>query len=414
MIVALVGTVALLAVGWLLRRVIPVRGPLTAVIPAAIMGGFIALALRAAGALPGSPEVWQNAAYHLFGISFLAIGLTPIGGSKLRKGALWMGMGQWATFSLQAAAGGLIAILIGSLPVGFGFLAPMGLNEGPGQALSIGRLWEADYGFADAASIGATIASVGFVIAYLGGLISVRGRGRNVGAVGGFYRFNRGVAVTGALLVIGYVAIYQVVLRGLGAVAPDLVDLVLGVLFFVTLLAGMAARRVLGRFGVSINGDDTRQVTLLTVDGLTVAILGSLTWAAVSSVIWPLVAVTTGAVAATAFVLVVAGRWLDTWRMERSLALFGTVTGTVASGLALVALTDPDLESPVAAELGAMVVVSAPVVVGGIALATATASGAVPEVVATAIFGAVGVLSLGALSLVMRRVHDPATTSVEE
>ncbi|VAW08245.1 hypothetical protein MNBD_ACTINO01-1162, partial [hydrothermal vent metagenome] len=220
--------------------------------------------------------------------------------------------------------------------------------------------------------------------------------------------------VTGALLVIGYVAIYQVVLRGLGAVAPDLVDLVLGVLFFVTLLAGMAARRVLGHFGVSINGDDTRQVTLLTVDGLTVAILGSLTWAAVSSVIWPLVAVTTGAVAATAFVLVVAGRWLDMWRMERSLALFGTVTGTVASGLALVALTDPDLESPVAAELGAMVVVSAPVVVGGIALATAAASGAVSEVVATAIFGAVGVLSLGALSLVMRRVHDPATTSVEE
>jgi ESS family glutamate:Na+ symporter len=414
MIVALVGTVALLAVGWVLRRVIPVRGPLTAIVPAAIMGGFIALALRATGTLPGSPEAWQNAAYHLFGISFLAIGLTPLGESKLRRGALWMGMGQWATFSLQAAAGGLIAILIGSLPAGFGFLAPMGLNEGPGQALSIGRLWEADYGFADAASIGATIASVGFVIAYLGGLIAVRGRGRRVGTVGGFYRFNRGVVVTATLIVIGYVAIYQVVLRGLGAVAPDLVDLVLGVLFFVTLLAGMAARRVLGTFGVAIDGDDTRQVTLVAVDGLTVAILGSLTWAAVSAVIWPLVAVVTGAVVATAFVLVVAGRWLDAWRMERSLALFGTVTGTVASGLALVALTDPDLESPVAAELGAMVVVSAPVVVGGIALATAAASGAVSEVVATAVFGVVGVVSLGALALVMRWVHDsPATISEE-
>ncbi len=414
MTIALVGTVALLSVGWILRRAIPVRGPLTAIVPAAILGGFVALVLRATGVLPGPPGAWQDVAYHLFGISFLAIGLTPLGNTKLRTGALWMGMGQWATFTLQAAVGGLVAILIGSLPTGFGFLAPMGLNEGPGQALSIGRLWEADYGFADAASIGATIASVGFVIAYIGGLIAVRGRSGRIGAVGGFYHLDRNVAVTGGLIVIGYVAVYQAVLRGLGAVAPGIVDLVLGVLFFVTLLVGMATRRVLGRFEVSIDGDATRQVTLLAVDGLTVAILGSLTWAAVSEVIWPLVAVVAGAVAVTALVLAVAGRWLDAWRTERSLALFGTVTGTVASGLALVALTDPDLESPVAAELGAMVVVSVPVVAGGIALATAAASGSISEVLATAVFLAAGVLSLGALGLVMRRVPESPAAILED
>ena len=73
MTIALIGTAVLLAVGGLLRRVIPVRGPLTAVVPAAILGGFIALAIRATGTLPGSPESWQDVAYHLFGISFLAI-----------------------------------------------------------------------------------------------------------------------------------------------------------------------------------------------------------------------------------------------------------------------------------------------------------------------------------------------------
>jgi len=87
MIVALVGTAALLTVGWLLRRAIPVRGPLTAVIPAAILGGFVALALRAFNVLPGTPDVWQDVAYHLFGISFLAIGLTPLGGSGLPRKA---------------------------------------------------------------------------------------------------------------------------------------------------------------------------------------------------------------------------------------------------------------------------------------------------------------------------------------
>jgi ESS family glutamate:Na+ symporter len=415
MIVALAGTVVLLSVGWLLRRVIPARGPLSAVVPAAILGGFIALVLRAFDVLPGSPEVWQDVAYHLFGISFLAIGLTPLGDSKLRKGALWMGMGQWATFSLQAAAGGLIALLIGSLDPGFGFLAPMGLNEGPGQALSIGRLWEADYGFTDAASIGATVASVGFVIAYVGGLFAVRGRTSKVGiVVGRFYRVNRGTLATAGAAVAGYVVLYEAVLHGLGAVAPGLVDLVLGVLFFVALLVGMAVRRVLDAVGVSIDGTQTRQVTVVAIDGLTVAILGSLTWAAVSGVIWPLIAVMAGAVAATLGVIAIARRWLDAWRTERSLALFGTVTGTVASGLALLALTDPDLESPVAAELGAMVVVSAPAVVAGIALATAAASGAISEAVGVAAFAAAGVLSLGILALTMRRVEEPSPATSEE
>ncbi|NND84323.1 MAG: hypothetical protein HKN46_04155 [Acidimicrobiia bacterium] len=404
--IALVGTALLLSVGWGLRRAIPVKGPLSAVIPAAIIGGFLALGLRAGGLLPGTPEDWQDVAYHLFGISFLAIGLTPTGSAKLAKGALWMGIGQWATFSLQAAAGGLVALLFGSLNPGFGFLAPMGLNEGPGQALSIGRLWEADYGFVDAASIGATMASVGFVVAYIGGLIVARRRPFTRGAAQPFYRVGARTVRTAVGVVVGYGLLYVAVAEGLGAIAPDVVDLLLGVLFFVALLVGMAAQRLLGRFGVEMDGDETRQITVIAVDGLTVAILGSLTWGAISAVVAPLVATLVGAVAATVLVLWIAGRWITEWRTERSLALFGTVTGTAASGLALLALTDPEMESPVGLELGAMVVVSAPVVLGGIALSTAAASGAIGEGVATAVFLGIGVASLAVLGLFVRRLSE--------
>ncbi|MEX1279669.1 MAG: hypothetical protein AB1Z55_03015 [Acidimicrobiia bacterium] len=414
MIVALAGTVVLLGVGWALRRAIPVRGPLTAIVPAAILGGFVALALRAADVLPGSPTAWQDVAYHLFGISFLAIGLTPTGTGRLAKGALWMGIGQWATFSLQAAAGGLIALWIGTLSPGFGFLAPMGLNEGPGQALSIGRLWEADYGFADAASIGATMASVGFVIAYLGGLVVARRRPLAAGpSRPSGYRVRWRTVAMAAGIAAGYAALYLVVSLGLGAIAPGVVDLVLGVLFFVALLVGMAVRWLLGRAGISIDGDETRQVTVVAVDGLTVAILGSLTWGAVSGVAGPLVAVLVGAVVATVAVIVVARRWIDAWRTERSLALFGTVTGTAASGLALLALTDPEMESPVGVELGAMVVVSAPVVLGGIALSTAAASGSVREGTATGVFLGIGLASLAVLALVVRRIGESAAPTPE-
>jgi ESS family glutamate:Na+ symporter len=406
MTVALIGAGALLVIGRLLRRIIPARGVLLTIVPAAILGGLIALLMRSFELLPGSPEVWQDAAYHLFGIAFLAIGLTPSGNYRLRKGAVWMGVGQWATFSLQAAAGGLVAVAYGSLHVGFGFLAPMGLNEGPGQAVSVGRLWEGDYGFANAASIGATIASVGFLIAYLGGLLVVRGRSAGGESVATGYGLERFTAAMGVAVVAGYVIIYQVVFHGLGAVDQELRDLVLGVLFFFCLLIGMGVRSILAGRGVAIDGSETRKVAVVGVDALTVAILGSLTWEAISSVFWPLVVVTGTAVIATVCVLLIAGRWAGRWRSERSLALFGTVTGTAASGLALLALADPDLESPVAAELGAMVVVSAPVVLGGIALATAAASGSVAEPVAIAIFVAVGALSVAVLAVVVPRMAE--------
>jgi ESS family glutamate:Na+ symporter len=405
MTVALFGTTLLLLVGWLLRRALPARGVLLAVVPAAILGGLIAVAIRAIGWLPASPERWQDTAYHLFGISFLAIGLTPPGAAKVRKGAVWMGVGQWATFSLQAAAGGLVVLAFHSLHAGFGFLAPMGLNEGPGQAVSIGRLWEGDYGFANATSIGATIASVGFLIAYLGGLLAVR-RPSGQGLATRWYGLTRTTVVVGGLVVAGYTVIYQVTYHGLGAIDKDFRDLVLGVLFFFCLLIGMAVRRLLAARGVVFDGAETRRVTLLGVDALTVAILGSLTWEAVSGVIWPMISVIVAAVAATVAVLLVAERWLGRWRQERMLALFGTVTGTAASGLALLALVDPDLESPVAVELGAMVIVSAPVVLGGIALATAAASGALSATIGTLLFVAIGVLSVGVLALVVPRVPE--------
>jgi hypothetical protein len=43
----------------------------------------------------------------------------------------------------------------------FGFFAPIGFNEGPGQALSFGKVWEG-LGFENAATIGATFATIGF------------------------------------------------------------------------------------------------------------------------------------------------------------------------------------------------------------------------------------------------------------
>jgi ESS family glutamate:Na+ symporter len=199
------------------------------------------------------------------------------------------------------------------------------------------------------------------------------------------------VARAAVAVAAGYLATYGLVWWGAGLLGPDVQDLVLAVLFFVCLLVGMAVRTVLGRTGVAIDAAALRTVTVWAVDGLTIAILGSLAWDDVSSVAGPLLAVVVLAVAATVVAIWVMGRRLPSARLERQLALFGTVTGTAASGLALIAMVDPDMESSASTELGAAVVVSTPVVLGGIAITSLAATGVLSLLTTIAVLAAVTV-----------------------
>ena len=206
----------------------------------------------------------------------------------------------------------------------------------------------------------------------------------------------RSTVVTTLAVAVGYSAIYLLVRWGTGLIGPDIQDLVLAVLFFVCLLIGMAVRSLLKRSRISVDPDALRRVTVWAVDGLTIAILGSLAWENVSGVVAPMMTVVVLAVAATAVAIWLMGRRLPTLRIERQLALFGTVTGTAASGLALIAMVDPEMETSASTELGAAVVVSTPVVLGGIAITTLAANGTlslVPTIaVLTALVVAAGVV----------------------
>lgn len=416
MVVALTGAAVLYGVGWLMtgrRR--------DGVLPAAIVGGVIGLALRQLGLLPGSIESWQQVGYHLFGISFLAIGLTPGDRSAVSRGAAWIGVAQGLVFALQAVVGGLVVLAFAAVGTdlfpAFGFLAPMGLEEGPGQAVSIGGLWEAS-GFVDATSLGATIASVGFVAAYGLGLLALRLRRPDPdrlpddGPVADTSdppvpeaERGRALLVTTIGVVVTYVLLAVAVGAAAGLIGPDVRDIALGVLFFLALLAGMALRALAGRLGMAtvLRPAPLQRLTIAAVDGLTVAVLGSLAWARIAGRAGPLLVVLAATLVVTIVAVVVLTRSLSSHRFDRGVALFGTVTGTVSSGLALLSLSDPDQRGPVAVELGSSVVVSAPLVLAGVALATATARGAVSVLAATAVFGAVAVVAAIGLRWLARR-----------
>lgn len=397
MLTALIGTFVLFSVGWLAtgrRR--------DALIPAAFLGGLLGLALRQFDLLPGTVEDWQQIGYHLFGISFLAIGLTRSErNEKPTGGAVWIGVGQGFSFALQAAVGGAVTLALATrydLFSVFGFLAPMGLEEGPGQAVSIGSVWEAA-GFTNAATLGATIASIGFVAAYGLGLASLRLRGRHLDR--GSARTTRidttvpakSWVPTGVVVVVTYTALYLGVRASTGLIGPGVRDTVLGVLFFIALLVGLGLRAAASKFGYTVEPGPQQKITVVAVDGLTVAILASLAWTRIASDAVPLAILVGATLTATAAGVWFASRQIDNHRFDRALALWGTVTGTVSSGLALISLADPDGDTPVAVELGSSVVVSAPLVVGGIAVATATAQSALTLTVATVGFAVTTVIT---------------------
>ena len=66
----------------------------------------------------------------------------------------------------------------------------------------------------------------------------------------------------------------------------------------------------------------------------------------------------------TTLLVVWLGRRLAEFPLERTAAIYGTVTGTVSCGLLLLRISDPDFRTPVAFEMALMNVLVLPIVGG--------------------------------------------------
>ena len=149
-------------------------------IPSCLLGGILGLVFISTGIIKVEASNLETFAYHFFNISFISVGLShsnenekTIRGKDYVRGSLWMAITQSISFSLQAVIGGLVVILFGvfgyKLFPTFGFLVSLGFEEGPGQALSFGKVWEG-FGFEHAATIGLTFAAIGFLFSFFVGV----------------------------------------------------------------------------------------------------------------------------------------------------------------------------------------------------------------------------------------------------
>jgi ESS family glutamate:Na+ symporter len=380
----------------------------------------------------------ETLAYHFFNISFISVGLTPEdttngsdrGWRKLR-GAGWMALMQGMTFPIQAVLSSLIVLLLGMagmelFPM-FGFLVPLGFNEGPGQALSIGKVWES-FGFAHAATIGLTFAAAGYFCSFFIGVPLVnRGirRGQttygprqlpadfitgilprespNVSA--GRLTLHSGNADTlafqMALVGIAYGVTYGLV-RLLGTLMPaDAAAILWGFFFFFGLVVALILRKTMQALHVAhlVDSGIQRRITGWSVDYLLVATVVAIQLEIVGQYLLPigLIAVVNGIV--TTLLVVWFGRRLAVFSLERTAAIYGTVTGTVSCGLLLLRISDPDFRTPVAFELALMNVMVLPIVGGCTLLVNAPLWWGWSIGLTMTVFAAIFGVSLGLLHL---------------
>ncbi|MDY6792507.1 MAG: hypothetical protein SWH54_14690 [Thermodesulfobacteriota bacterium] len=371
--------------------------------PSCLIGGVLGLVFIHTGVIDIKVSNIETFAYHFFNISFISVGLSrnddpihPVSGMQKLKGPAWMALIQGLTFPMQAMVGGLFVIAFGIVGLElfptFGFLVPLGFNEGPGQALSIGKTWEL-LGFTNAATIGLTFAAVGYFIAFFVGVPMVNFGIRKGHATCGSGKLSRDFMIgllpkgsqnetagrltihTGNADTLAFQAALVGVVYGmtyafitiLGTMfSPDVATILWGFFFFFGLGIALIVKWLMKLTGTDYLADPgiQRRITGWSVDYLIVATVAAIQLQVIWDYILPigLIAITNGVL--TTLLVFHFGKKLDAFGLERSAAIFGTVTGTVSCGLLLLRMVDPEFKTPVAFEIAVMNIFVLPIVGG--------------------------------------------------
>lgn len=370
-------------------------------VPSGIIAGTIGFVLMNAGVIGHpSPEGWLRLpsgcfgiiSLHLFSFGFGIIGLgclstaTEGRAKTLIKGALWIDLIFWLFYSIQATVGfgvmELYAAVAGAdVTTETGFLAGLGFAFGPGQTLSVATEWQNKYNLADSVSMGLAYAAAGFMVANFVGVplanwglrrgyaantpkevspdffVGLRPKDKQAPAFnltthsGNIDSVTLHLAVAGAAYALGWLICYVLKYYLL---PPDYQSAAFGFIFMYTLFAGILIRFVINKTKAKEFYNDGAQNRLMgaSVDFMIISALMAVNADTVWKYITPFLLVCVTCTGITLGGMVWLGRRVGAYGLERMLVTFGLITGTAASGLALLRIVDPDFRTPAAAEVG--------------------------------------------------------------
>ncbi len=366
-----------------------------AMIPTAVLGGFIALFLREFNILPMDGEFLEKITYHTIGIGFIALSLripskyadkekSNLAG--LKSGALIV-----STYLVQGILGLIISIGLAYtiMPDFFkaaGILLPMGYGQGPGQANNVGSSYE-QLGFVGGQSFGLSIAAAGFVCACVVGVIyiNIANRQKKVTLQDSAYvsgsvtvedfqdaneipisqsvdRFS----VQFALVLLIYLATYLVSLgitsflaEAVPGLAKTLSPLIWGFNFITGSLLATGCR--LGFDALTKAKVMTRQypnnyllsrISGLSFDFMTIAGIASIEFKELKGLWIPFtIMAVLGGIVTYYYLIWLCKKIYPGYEHEGMVSMYGMLTGTISSGVVLLREIDPEFKTPAANNL---------------------------------------------------------------
>ena len=371
--------------GNILRRTIPLFRK--CLIPSALLGGALLLAvdlgLKPLGIELVDNHVMQVVTYHCLALGFAAMGLkTEKTTMKTAKSqVLEFGALQGGCYMLQAFAGLGITIVLFLLTrhsdtvisyIG-GLLLPLGFGQGPGNALT----WDVNFTntpatmFAGNGSFGLALASIGFVVASVFGVLYINiyrrrgslqireaGNGPENEAHAEENEIPDNESVDKFTIQMGFVAVVYALSFGimclLGALSDFTNSIAWGFNFLWAALGAMLVKFVVKHLRkgklmhrVYINNYQMDRISGFAFDVMIVAGVAAIEINDIKDYILPIVILSLVGMAITyIYIRKVAKRCFKGFEHEFFLMSFGTMTGTASNGMILMKEIDPSLRTP--------------------------------------------------------------------
>ena len=373
-------------------------------IPSALIGGIIGLILMMSKIIPVSSSMYETFAYHFFNVSFISLGLAGGNdagekrGKEILRGTFWMSLIEGISFSIQGITGGVLVILFGLLGIKlfptFGFFAPLALEEGPGQSLSIGKVWEG-FGFDHAATIGLSFATLGILLSLfigvplvnwgvrkglavhapkelpqdlLKGIISKGGRKESAGELTMHSGNIETLAFQLSMIGVVYLITYGIIkLFGL-ILSTDVESSLWGFFFIIGILVAVTVQTIMKKFGIHylVDSGIQQRITGWSVDYMIASTVMAVQMVIIWKYIVPILTIVLISTFLTTIIVVYLGNRLWSYNLERMVSIYGTVIGIVPTGLLLLRIADPEFRTPAALELGLCNIMGAPFIFLGV------------------------------------------------
>lgn len=327
--------------------------------------------------------------YHLLSLTFIAAAMCE-GRNMFSRNPLITGIGLVFYYLLQGILGLLLNFIIihtfmPDLFPGFGLLMPLAFGMGPGISFSIASNWEM-HGFEYGGVTGLSLAAIGFLIAYIGGIIIIRSgiKKGEAAFVGKELRINDEVkkgllkpenrpeagrmttAIEAiepltfhfALIGLAYSATYGL-LAGLEKAllsfgAGTEVNTLWSFHFIFSAVTAIFLRNILDRLNLGHYIDPglmTRSANLFMDYMITASIIG-ISYAVVVAYAWPILILSTIVGISTYLVIKLTIPWLfENHHFERFVSIFTNATGTIQASLILLRILDPKSKSTAGMDL---------------------------------------------------------------